>query len=89
MDKTIWYELQVSRKGADDFNNTNITADTPRDARNKLRAQRKRPAQGGFDWRIVRKVLTEEVWPERHIKPLSGLCEECGYAGSDCRGSKE
>jgi hypothetical protein len=89
MDKTVWYELQVSRKDADDFDNTNITADTPKEARVKLRAQRKRPAQHMFDWRIVRKTLVEEVWPDRHVQPVAGLCPECLHYGGDCRGAKE
>jgi hypothetical protein len=84
-----WYTIQASRQGADDWNETSDrTYDSLRGARQALATERHQGAWRGFEFRIVKKTLSEEPMPARHLQPAAGQCPECGHWGSDCTGAK-
>lgn len=59
MEQDIWFELEYSARGANDWYASNETATTEADIRAKLAHHRAIPF--GHDYRVVRKTLTTEV----------------------------
>jgi len=56
-----WYEVQYSHKGADQWYRHNLEIDTLGTARTRLEEARAKVSLGDFDWRMVKKTVTEEV----------------------------
>lgn len=58
-DVEVWYELQASMPGENDFYSCNMTADTSKGILEKL--ERIKAKRLETDYRAVRKTLTTEV----------------------------
>jgi hypothetical protein len=59
METMIWYEIEVSAKGADDWFATNHHADTEQRIREKIAEIRR--YQNGIEYRAVQKTMTTTV----------------------------
>lgn len=58
----IWYAIEVSMKGADDWFSTSAsTSDTVKHAKGKLADLQQKDTGGVYEYRIVRKTVTTEV----------------------------
>ena len=58
----VWYEVQYSLRGAENWYSSSSTADTIEGIRRKLEGFDL--AQNKFEYRVVRRVLTTEVVPQ-------------------------